>query len=255
MINAATDLKTVTTQLQHGHAMRLSGTVDQETSTTPDGITVEDIDRLFVAMVSLYGNRWTSAQGEYDVNGVWFAELRYFTADQIRRGLKRCRENIRSLARANDTAWPPQAAEFAIMCEPRPEDHGLPSEDNAWTEANAHAHEPDRHRWSHPAVLMAGRAINGGFAAIHSTTALSVRVRMERHFKNQYKALVNRVLAGEELVARGLIESDANKHPAELSERFNEEKAMRQREQFSRYTSNDAAIAVIRRLGIGSRAV
>ncbi|WP_435637098.1 replication protein P, partial [Carnimonas bestiolae] len=147
----------------------------------------------------------------------------------------RCRDQVRDAVRQSDTAWPPQAAEFAILCEPLPSDYGLPNEHDAWSEANAAAHAPDRHQWSHVAVRIAANAVPGGFREIHGCTSQSRRASLKKQFVRQYLALVNRVMAGESLQAQMLIESDASKTPASLAERASRERAQRAAAPFEQF--------------------
>jgi hypothetical protein len=188
----------------------------------------EVVDALFDGMRNLYGAKFEKQWGEFDEHGVWGAELAHLAIGHLERGFHRLRGEIRDAARSGDTAWPPQPAAFAAMCEPRPEDVGLPTVDAAWREACAHSHAPSEWRWSHDAVHMAGQTV--GWREIHSTTAQSVRARLEKRFSREYGALVNRVMAGQPLQAQGLIESDATRNRAELAERYSREAAQLQAE-------------------------
>ncbi|WP_414501691.1 replication protein P [Zymobacter sp. IVIA_5232.4 C2] len=208
-----------------------------------------DIDDLFMHMTAIYGAKFSSAWGEFDENGVWLAELAGFTRQGLARGIKRCRQAVRESARTGEKAWPPQPLEFAGLCEPLPEDFGMPAADDAWHEAVQHSHAPDRHRWSHEAVRLAAQ--HTGWREIHETTAASKRERIEKRFARQYKALVNRVMSGEPLVAQHLIESDALRSPADLAERASHERAARQAERFSSLRTPTDALSAMRAM-IGS---
>lgn len=188
----------------------------------------EVIDALFDGMRNLYGAKFEKSWGEFDEHGVWGAELAHLAIEHLERGFHRLRREIRDAARSGDTAWPPQPAAFAAMCEPRPEDMGMPTVDAAWREACDHSHDPTGWRWSHEAVRMAGQAV--GWREIHGTTAQSVRARLESRFARQYGALVNRVMAGEELTPRHLLESDSNRTAADLAERAGREAAAQRAE-------------------------
>lgn len=200
----------------------------QRTTANGQRVTAQDVDNVFDAMRSMFGNRFSSQWGQFDEGGVWLAELAHLPTRMIEIGLGRLRVQIRDAARAGDTAWPPQPLEFAAMCEPTPADLGMPSAAEAWAEANAAAHNPAGHRWSHPAVQMAGQAI--GWFEIHQTTARTTRERLEKRFEREYQALVNRVMAGEPLEARGLLETDSRRSVADLAERDGQERAKRQAE-------------------------
>lgn len=182
---------------------------------------------MYIELGQLFGSKFTSQWGEYD-DGTWLRELRHLSWRHIELGLSRLRQQVRYAAKSGDEAWPPQPVAFAGLCEPRPEDVGLPTVDAAWREACAHCHAPDGWRWSHEAVRMAGRTV--GWREIHGTTAQSVRARLEKRFEREYGALVNRVMAGQPLQAQGLIESDATRNRAELAERASREAAQQQAE-------------------------
>ncbi|MFU1518299.1 hypothetical protein ACM25P_07280 [Vreelandella alkaliphila] len=55
--------------------------------------------------------------------------------------------------------------------------------------------------------------------------------RLERRFRKEYAALVNRVMTGEQLQARMLIGHDSQLNRAELAERASREVAQQQAEQ------------------------
>lgn len=186
------------------------------------------IDHLFDEMRSLFGAKFTSQWGEFDEGSRWLGELENLTWLHLERGLARLRTDIRDAARAGDECWPPQPVAFVAMCEPRAEDYGLPSVGQAWREVSSHAHDPAGHRWSHEAVRQAGAAV-GWWELMHCSP--SRVARLERRFEREYGALVNRVMTGEELVPRNLLEHDGQRSPAELAERAGQEAAQRQAEE------------------------
>jgi hypothetical protein len=60
-------------------------------------------------MGSMFGHRWVSAYGaEVDPDNVWYACLYDLTQEQIRLGLKVCRDECME--------WPPSAPEFRGFC-------------------------------------------------------------------------------------------------------------------------------------------
>jgi len=182
------------------------------------------MDHLFNAMSQLFGNKFTSQWGAFDETGAWLAELAHLPRRALELGIQRCREQVRDAARTGDAAWPPQPLAFAGLCEPRPEDLGLPTMAQAWREASGHAHDPAGWRWSHEAVRLAGQAV-GWWEILH---VLPSRVeRLERRFAREYEALINRVMAGEDLTPRHLLEHDGNRTPAELAERASREAGAR----------------------------
>lgn len=202
----------------------------QETRSKASGptATADDIDNLFNALGELYGNKFTSQWGAFDETGQWLAELAHLSRQHLELGIARLRQQVRESARTNDEAWPPQPVAFAALCEPQPEDMGLPTTVDAWREACAAAHNPAGHRWSHEVVRLAGAAV-GWWELTHVQPS---RVeRLERRFAKHYSALVNRVMAGEKIAPRQLLEHDGSRHPAERAERASREAAARQAEE------------------------
>ncbi|WP_168709198.1 replication protein P [Halomonas borealis] len=190
-------------------------------------MTESEIDHVFNALTELYGYKFSSQWGAYDEGERWLAELAHLSVRHLELGIGRLRQQVREAARAGDEAWPPQPVAFAALCEPRPEDVGLPAVAEAWREATANAHDPRQHRWSHEAVHMAGSAV-GWWELTH---VLPSRVdRLERRFGREYQALINRVMAGEDLTPRHLLEHDGQRTRAEIAERAGREAAQQQAE-------------------------
>ncbi len=186
------------------------------------------MDELFNALGELYDSKFASKWGAFDETGAWLAELQFLAPAQLGIGLRRVRQQIQDAARQGGEAWPPTPVVFAAMCQPKPEDLGLPSEGEAWREVVANAHQPSRHRWSHEAVRMAGAAV-GWWDLTHGSSDTHAS-KLERTFRTEYAALVNRVMAGEQLQARTLIGHDSQKNRAELAERASREAAQRNAE-------------------------
>lgn len=104
----------------------------------------------------------------------------------------------------------------------------MPNSADAWREAVNHAHHPAKHCWRHEAVRLAGQAV--GWWELTHTTAQSTWPRLERRFEKHYAALVNRVLAGEELQAQGLIGHEGSETRGAKAERASRETAQQQAE-------------------------
>lgn len=185
------------------------------------------MDLVFDALGQLFGNKFSSQWGSYDAGGAWLAELSHLSHRHLELGISRLRQQVREAARSGDEAWPPQPVAFAALCEPRPEDLGLPAVTEAWREAAGHAHDPAGHRWRHEAVRLAGAAV--GWWEITHVVPSRVE-RLERRFAREYQALINRVMAGEDLTPRQLLEHDGSRSAAELAERAGREAAQQQAE-------------------------
>ena len=104
----------------------------------------------------------------------------------------------------------------------------MPATAEAWREVCAHSHEPDRHAWSHEAVRLAGRAADW-WELTHTRRKNRIEAA-ERRFIQHYQALINRVMAGERIEPRALLESDDSRSAAELAERAGAEQAARRAE-------------------------
>lgn len=189
-------------------------------------VTEQDMDLVFDALGAMYGAKFSSQWGAYDEGGMWLAELAHLSRRHLELGIHRLRQQVREAARAGDEAWPPQPVAFAALCEPRPEDLGMPEVSVAWREAAGHAHAPADHQWSHEAVRLAGQAV-GWWELTHGGGETKA-ARLEKTFAREYTALVNRVMRGEELVPRQLLEHDGSRSAAELAERAGREAAQQQ---------------------------
>jgi hypothetical protein len=79
-----------------------------------ESLRASDDDRrkiaaLWQSMSSMFGHRWVSSYGaQIDPDRIWLACLRDISPDQIRFGLKVCRDGC--------LEWPPSAPEFRGMC-------------------------------------------------------------------------------------------------------------------------------------------
>ncbi|WP_422465892.1 replication protein P [Endozoicomonas sp. ALC013] len=144
---------------------------------------------LFSTMTGLFGQKWTSAYGLADRNGEWLKTLNGLHPAQLEIGLNR--------VRLAGSEWPPTAPEFRKLCQPMPEELGLPTLAKAWREANEHASQPAHHGWSHRAVYLAGRA-SGWYELRNAGTAEECR-EVKRRFDAAYQALVNRECQGQPL--------------------------------------------------------
>ncbi|MGE4534681.1 replication protein P [Halomonas sp.] len=189
-------------------------------------VTEQDMDLVFDALGAMYGNKFSSQWGAYDEGGVWLAELAHLSRRHLELGIHRLRQQVREAARAGDEAWPPQPVAFAALCEPRPEDLGMPAVGVAWREAAGHAHAPGDHPWSHEAVRLAGQAV-GWWELTHGGGETRA-ARLEKRFAKEYQALVNRVMEGDDLTPRQLLEHDGSRSAAELAERAGREAAAQQ---------------------------
>lgn len=108
------------------------------------------------------------------------------TLEQVRFGVEQCR--------GLDQDFMPSPGRFIKMCQPTPENMGLPSAQSAYREAVRNAHPATLgSAWSHPAVYHA--ACETGFHELSHLAADKSRALFERN----YAIAVRAVLAGEPL--------------------------------------------------------
>lgn len=127
----------------------------------------------------------------------------------------------------------------------------MPDEEVAFDEAIQHARSPSNHRWSHAAVREAGKA-TGWFDLASASSESRIR-KLKGGFVKQYRAVVNRVMSGGAVEARGLLTSDGQLTPSQLAERKgSEEAAARAQEEFGSAMTADQGLAMVRGLLNGS---
>jgi hypothetical protein len=75
-------------------------------------------------MTRLYGYKWTSREGEVDIDlpdslgfKLWLEKTGHLTNEQWKKGIDRCEKNLRYAARSGDDCWPPSYAEFIGYCD------------------------------------------------------------------------------------------------------------------------------------------
>ncbi|MBI5138030.1 MAG: hypothetical protein HZA24_11940 [Nitrospirae bacterium] len=155
-------------------------------------------------MIEIYGHRWTSQYGEIPEPGsgnpamtTWARGLLGIPAAHVALGLHK-------LVRAHEP-WPPSLPAFRALCQPTPDDFGLPPADAAWEEARRAFGGPNRRRaWSHPAVRLAARLVR--------RAGIGPGMARENAFRHAYRLLCQRVMAGiplSEPLPDGLLPSPA----------------------------------------------
>lgn len=139
-----------------------------------------NLDKLWLKMTELYGNRWTGSFGvSADQSHAWAAALGGVSGQLIANGLT-------ALALTQDPQlkkWPPSAPEFRCLCENKtPEAHNLPTMDQAYREAtrNAHPSMAGITKWSHGVVYHA--ATETGFYNLNSLPMDVSRKLFERNY-------------------------------------------------------------------------
>ncbi|MBV1787244.1 hypothetical protein KQ940_04175 [Marinobacterium sp. D7] len=143
---------------------------------------------IFARFMAIYGHKFKSCFETEDEIRIakreWALSLRGYGEGELVAAVNRCKETL---------AWMPTISEFLAILRDIGGDFGLPSVRDAYIEACMHAEHPLRHRWSHPAVYLAGR--NTGWFELRSEDEADVLPR----FRYQYEVLCRRVREGEEL--------------------------------------------------------
>lgn len=201
----------------------------QTTPKQPRDQVLALVAQVFTRLEAIFPRTFSSAFQSADLLKLSKRELAQEIASWPALPTRTVLERAMSNLKREGSTWPPAIPVLVSMLAPTPEDFGMPAVGEAWREALAHAHEPNRHRWRHEAVRMAGSAT--GWWDLTHTTAQSEWLRLENRFQKHYTAVVNRVMAGEELVPRHLLEYDGQRTPAELAERAGQEALQRQVEE------------------------
>jgi hypothetical protein len=123
----------------------------------------------------------------------------------------------------------------------------MPNVEAAFDEAIQYAQTPGSHRWSHEAVREAGKA-TGWFDLASASSESRIR-KLKAAFVKQYRAVVNRVMSGGPVEARGLLSNDGQLTPSQLAERKGrEEAATKAQDEFGSAMTADQGIALMRGL-------
>lgn len=186
------------------------------------------VAQVFTRLEAIFPRTWSSAFPSTDMLTLARRELAQELVRWPALPTRAVVERAMSELKQQGSTWPPTIPVLVSLLTPTAEDVGMPAVAEAWREVCAHAHEPRRHAWRHEGVRLAGQSI--GWWELTHTTAQSQWARMERRFAKHYQALVNRVMAGETLTPRELLEHDGNRSAAELAERAGREAAQQQAE-------------------------
>ncbi len=188
LINSSKPTQNTTHQSQpQGTTPREGGSAAERRSA--NGITPKQIADLFGTMIGLYGAKWTREHGLADRTGQWLETLKDLHPQKFAMGINR--------VRLTGKDWPPSAPEFRKLCQPLPEEMGLPTLAKAWQEANEFSGQPNHRGWSHRAVYLAGR--EAGWHELRTAGTAEECRDVKRKFGAAYQSLTNRVCQGESL--------------------------------------------------------
>ena len=136
-----------------------------------------------------------------DRSGLWAAELKNLKPEWLMFGLNRYRDRIRAESTGGDKVWPPTAVQFAAACMPTASDLGFADVESAWVMACNNSHQPRAIKC--PAVQAAA---HGMWFEIRNASSAWAIAAVKKRFAGAYAAVVNRVLAGEDITQRSQLE-------------------------------------------------
>ena len=143
---------------------------------------------LFARFMTIYGHKFKSAFDDDKeiiiAKREWALSLAGYEEDVLVLALEQTKRQY---------SWMPSIAEFLQLMDQCQQSFGLTLVDQAYAEACRHATAPRHHSWSHAAVYHAGRTT--GWFELKTLT----RQATQGPFKQHYKSLCQRVLAGEDL--------------------------------------------------------
>jgi hypothetical protein len=175
-------------------------------------------------MSEIYPHRWTSAVGDTP-SPTWVAALASIPGDLIAIGLRRCL--------IEHPEWPPALGEFAALCNPRPEDLGLPAEADAYREAvwlagDHLASKPVEA--SHPAVWHAAQQVGLTLLTEYAEAG-------KREFKRVWPAVVRMVMTGQPLTPVPKALMDPNSTPRKFTDEEARERDRKRDEALAKLTA------------------
>lgn len=161
-----------------------TGNSSSTTELTPTA--VQFAAEFFIAIVKLLGQRWVSKHGAVP-SREWqrlMARFSHLNPEEVAsRLVARLKPNDRG------EVWPPEMADVIVMCQPKPEDFGLPTVSEAYRDA-VHG------RWQrHPVVYETARRVGTFELRNHS------EARSRPDFEREYAEVCAEWMAGQRFQA------------------------------------------------------
>lgn len=154
----------------------------------------DPLNALWLHMLEAFGGRWS--QYGLTPNDTWRAALEPFQPHEIAHATGAILADLAQRSSQGREVYPPSVAEFVgFLLRHRAECQGVPILADAWTEANAHCHDVEEHRWSHDAVRAAGERV-GWYSIRHAVPSPQ---SVQKRFAEVYSECVRLTLAGESL--------------------------------------------------------
>lgn len=119
----------------------------QQTSAISEATMDQIFKTLQASKMHKFSSAFPTAEAVIVAKRTWRRglELEGVTLDMVRTGLH---------AASVSSGWCPDLGEFIELCKSGSM-AGFPTEESAWSEANAHVHDYQRHEWSHAVVYKA----------------------------------------------------------------------------------------------------
>ena len=148
---------------------------------------MEGIPELWLSMELLYPMLFESKHGAIGGAGfrAWSSVLEDLSPQRINYGFEQVKKKA--------AKYPPDALEFKRLCEPKPEDFGIPDQYAAYIEA-CHKIGKKNYQWSHVCVQAA--ATNTGYFLLKC----SPEAKSSKVFKGVYETILRRYFDGEEII-------------------------------------------------------
>ena len=195
--------------LDPNRLLRESGQTAKSTSGMPK-LDERHIQRLWDRMTTIFGYRWTAQYGEDDpaTKNLWLIGLADMQPIQIKFGINR-------LAAEWQNPFPPSLPEFRALCQPKPEDLGLPDLDHAYRDAincaAMIANGGDTSRFPEIVQIAVREIGSAAFREMKPTDSL-------RAFSRAYEILTRKIMAGEKLeVPKALEKMETPPAPPEVA--------------------------------------
>lgn len=154
--------------------------------------TKELVNMLFARFMAIYGHKFKSTFETANELAIakreWALSIAPYDEDVLAMATEMAKQTY---------AWMPSIAEFLQLIEKCQMSFGLPAAEQAYEEACRYADQATEHDWSHAVVYHAGKQT--GWFELRSLSAEQIWPR----FQQQYKALCDKVLAGQVLVMPG----------------------------------------------------
>lgn len=146
------------------------------------------VDALFERLTVLFpaGSPTHAQQAQHKAEWIKVLSLHgVLTSAAVQNGLMRARRDV------GDRKFWPSPLQFVNWCRGNPEDHNMPSADDAFREAVRFYRQRKQHNWSHPVV----------YAAVHQVGSWAFSQSSEKElraqFEHVYAQLVRRIIDGK----------------------------------------------------------